>query len=268
MLGYMSQTPQTPPAGWYPDPSGTPGERFWDGQAWSQATRDPQPSSSFEQAPQSGHAAQPGSYAQAPGGQPHPGSHGQMPPYGDPRAQSYNAASGKMVPVQGGYRLATFWWRVLGYLIDSIALGVLNGILTFRLQERISTGFEHYLMRVIQSADDPSAPLPELPSGLYQDFLMMTLIGVVLFAAYRALTVGLMQATLGQKICGLRVAKLGDESLAPVGWTTAIIRAIAGAVIYQLLAFLAQISVLFTDRKQTLPDMLSKTVVVNTREAV
>ncbi len=27
---------QTTPAGWYPDPSGTPGQRYWDGQAWGQ----------------------------------------------------------------------------------------------------------------------------------------------------------------------------------------------------------------------------------------
>jgi hypothetical protein len=26
------------PAGWYPDPSGAPGHRWWDGQAWSDAT--------------------------------------------------------------------------------------------------------------------------------------------------------------------------------------------------------------------------------------
>jgi hypothetical protein len=28
-----------PPAGWYPDPSGRPGERWWDGVGWSDRTR-------------------------------------------------------------------------------------------------------------------------------------------------------------------------------------------------------------------------------------
>lgn len=28
-----------PPAGWYPDPAGSGGERYWDGQTWSNATR-------------------------------------------------------------------------------------------------------------------------------------------------------------------------------------------------------------------------------------
>jgi hypothetical protein len=31
--------PPLPPAGWYPDPSGIPGERWWDGRGWSEHTR-------------------------------------------------------------------------------------------------------------------------------------------------------------------------------------------------------------------------------------
>ncbi len=26
----------TPPSGWYPDPSGAPGQRYWDGTAWTE----------------------------------------------------------------------------------------------------------------------------------------------------------------------------------------------------------------------------------------
>lgn len=33
---------ETPP-GWYPDPSGTPGTRFWDGQAWTDQVQAAQP---------------------------------------------------------------------------------------------------------------------------------------------------------------------------------------------------------------------------------
>lgn len=45
----MTEQPPPPPAGWYPDPSGAPGLRYWDGTAWtdqeapSTATQ-PQPS--------------------------------------------------------------------------------------------------------------------------------------------------------------------------------------------------------------------------------
>jgi Protein of unknown function (DUF2510) len=35
----MSTNP--PPAGWYPDPSGAPGTRWWDGFSWSHHTQQP-----------------------------------------------------------------------------------------------------------------------------------------------------------------------------------------------------------------------------------
>jgi hypothetical protein len=33
--------PPLPPAGWYPDPAGTLGRRFWDGHAWTEAIEQP-----------------------------------------------------------------------------------------------------------------------------------------------------------------------------------------------------------------------------------
>jgi hypothetical protein len=43
----MTDTPSLPPAGWYPDPSGGPGQRYWDGTAWTEpppTTAQQQPS--------------------------------------------------------------------------------------------------------------------------------------------------------------------------------------------------------------------------------
>jgi hypothetical protein len=43
----MTDTPSPPPAGWYPDPSGAQGQRYWDGTAWTEpppATAQQQPS--------------------------------------------------------------------------------------------------------------------------------------------------------------------------------------------------------------------------------
>ncbi len=40
-------TAQSPAAGWYPDPSGQPGQKYWDGQQWQGAT--PAPAISHEQ---------------------------------------------------------------------------------------------------------------------------------------------------------------------------------------------------------------------------
>lgn len=44
MSGYETSVPgvpdgASPQAGWYPDPTGAPGERWWDGTAWTASTR-------------------------------------------------------------------------------------------------------------------------------------------------------------------------------------------------------------------------------------
>lgn len=39
----MSIGPTATPPGWYPDPTGTPMQRWWDGTAWAEATRPSQP---------------------------------------------------------------------------------------------------------------------------------------------------------------------------------------------------------------------------------
>ena len=37
------RTPPVPPPGWYPDPSGVPGRRYWDGWRWNLAVSSPPP---------------------------------------------------------------------------------------------------------------------------------------------------------------------------------------------------------------------------------
>lgn len=38
----MSHAPTAPPAAWYPDPGGSPQERYWNGDSWTRNLRDPQ----------------------------------------------------------------------------------------------------------------------------------------------------------------------------------------------------------------------------------
>lgn len=268
MLGPMTQSPQQPPAGWYPDPAGGPGERFWDGQAWSQSTRDkaaPAP----QQAPQHGGWQGP---PQAEGQQqrvqgPYGGAAGQQPPM-DPRLGPYGGGMMKQIPAQGGFAIAGFWWRLLGYLIDGFIVGMVDFVLTLGITSRTDAGLENYMQRVLTILVYGGGEIPTMPTGLILDMLLLMAITMTLWGVYRTVLVATMGATLGQKICGLKVAHLGDEQLQPVGWKTAAIRGFSGAILYQLVGFFAQITVLFLDRRQTVPDLLSKTVVVNTREAV
>ena len=66
------QHPPLPAAGWYPDPDGGPGQRYWDGSAWAAAA------SSYEQP-----TYQQPTYGQPTYGQP---TYGQ-PSYGQPAGQ-------------------------------------------------------------------------------------------------------------------------------------------------------------------------------------
>jgi Protein of unknown function (DUF2510) len=40
----LTPSPVTPPAGWYPDPSGAPGQLYWDGQKWGEPLKPPKKS--------------------------------------------------------------------------------------------------------------------------------------------------------------------------------------------------------------------------------
>lgn len=253
----MTQTPKQPPAGWYPDPAGGGGERFWDGGAWSQSTRDPKPAPWVP-------SEEPSDPGQHPRQQPPIGTEPYQPAL-DPRPQQYG---GIQVPVQGAHPIAGFWRRVLGYAVDWVLISLLAFFLVGDLQARTSNAMSIYFARTIESAIDSTAPMPSLPSTLLVDTAILAVVGILLVVGYRVLTVGLMNATLGQKLVGVRVAKLGDEELGAVGWRTAILRGVFAGLLYETIGFFAQISVLFTERKQTVPDLLAKTVVVNTREAL
>lgn len=261
----MGDSTKQPPAGWYPDPAGGDGERFWDGGAWSQSTRDKpspvQPSAAPVTQPQPSRGSAP--YAQQPGdGRPY-----QQHPQGVQQPYHYaQRAPMEQVAVQGGHRIASFWWRLPGYLIDMLLVSIVNYFITYNIQVGAQQLLSGYVLAATESMMNPSMPIPRFPWEAMGDMLIVTIIGIVLWAAYRALTVGFMNATLGQKIFGLRVARLGDEELSDVGWNAAVARGVWGGVLYQFIGFFAQISVLFTGRKQTIPDLLSKTVVVNTRE--
>ncbi len=186
-------------------------------------------------------------------------------PYGQPYPGQWQ---GRLVAAQGGHPLAGFWRRVLGYIIDIVVMTIVVAWPTSAANDRILAGIDSLMYRMLENIEDPTAPLPAIPQDLWLDVLFVFGVQVVLWSLYRTLTVRLMNASLGQKVMGLRVAELGDETLGRVGWKAAILRGVIGGVLYEVIGFLAQISAAFSDRKQTIPDMLSKTVVINSREAL
>ena len=235
----MTHAPQQPPAGWYPDPAGTDGERYWDGIAWSQATRDkvvlPPPP-----------AAPAASY-----GQPSAG-------YGRPMSGDA-ARTG-----------APFGWRFLGFVIDFVLFSVVGGLVLSAtgVSQRLDGELDRWMKAFLLWADTGATGAVPMPSAeFWKVGLLSTVISIAVFALYRTVMLGLFSATVGQLAVGLRTVRLGAEPTSKLGWGVAALRGVIGAILYQhfLVGFVNGIFAAFTKNRQTLSDMLSKTQVLKIR---
>ena len=232
----MTNAPYQPPAGWYPDPAGSDGERFWDGVAWSQSTRDA--AHVAEMAPETVEATAPAGY-------------GRPMAVGDPA-------------------VAPFGRRVLGFFVDYIIVYFL-GTLVLSL-----TGFQAWLAGELtgwldaldgwaKAGGQASIPMPS--QGVWTALRLASVISIAVYALYRTLLLGILSATVGQLTVGLRTVPVGQPVTSRIGWGAAIARGVVGAIFYQhlVIGFVNGIFAAFTSKNQTLSDMISKTHVLKTR---
>ncbi|AQP44998.1 RDD family protein [Tessaracoccus flavus] len=241
----MSNSPQQPPPGWYPDPAGADAERYWDGVAWSQSTRDrpryapptPTPSAGGYGAEQRDY-----SYAQAPAG------YGAGAP--DPR-------------------LAGFGARMLGFILDSILIWILMSIIgrVTGLWARVTAEMELWMREVLIATESPGGALPGFSPGLTSALQILTIVSLALWFVYRFVLYLTMSATVGQLALGLRVVKVDKPVGTKLTAVESLIRALSSALLwgFSLTAFINPLFALFTKQKQTLSDLIAKTRVVKIR---
>lgn len=243
MLVAMSFSAAPPPAGWYADPAGSGGERYWDGGDWSHVTR-----------PAGGLSG--GTQQHAPYGQGAP--QGQANPYG-PGSPQGQAGYGAQMPRQPG--LAGFWWRVLAAVLDSLVVSVPFGIVVWLVArgpiEELGQWYEEVINRALQG----DMTQPPTPDGA---LTYITIVVAILWIIYRTVMVALKGGTVGQLITGLRVVPFGSPMETIPGWGTSAIRAVSAMVLLQIpiVGLIDVLVMLFNAKKQTVHDMIARTVVI------
>lgn len=247
------------PGGWYPDPAHDGQERYWDGWQW---TRNVRPTGS-QPAPQQGYG-RPG-YGQ-PG---YGGYQGDMQP--GPYAQVHPGVP--MGPrTEDGVPLSPYGWRVLAYLIDTVVLSIVGGLLgvitglSARIQEQMDA-YMAYIQEIVQTGQ-------QLDFGRLLGFfstpeqMVLNLLNALVFIAYSAWFLHWRGATLGKMACGLRVVPNGrGQHRGGLTWRESLIRPVATQVmdIVPLLSLVDLLFPLWDKRKQALHDKIARTQVVKIR---
>lgn len=238
------------PGGWYVDPVDPAQERYWDGWQWSRNTR---PRGAVQPTAQRPYATDPQNpYAPA-GYRPAPG------------ARSTQAAT-----TADGVPLATWGWRLLAVILDTVVSSVLVQIATAPFASRLSAPVQAWVDKML-AASQSGAP-PSLTT-LFADFpvreqLVSLLIGLVVITAYHLAFLRWRAATPGKLVCGLRVVPLDQgRHLGPLSWSTIGIRVAIWAVAGQIGLFrlLDGLLPLWQPRRQALHDLAAKTQVIRTR---
>ncbi|GAB2540630.1 RDD family protein [Gracilibacillus alcaliphilus] len=136
------------------------------------------------------------------------------------------------------HRYAGFWMRFWAYLVDSIIVLSISGILL--------------------------VPFAFINEGKPLTIGFWTVNGIltaVIFYLYFLLMTKFFQQTLGKMIFGLRVIREDDQ---PLKWSDLIFREVIGRFIYRIfmIMYLLYLFVAFTNQKQGLHDMVANTRVV------
>jgi uncharacterized RDD family membrane protein YckC len=195
------------PAGWYPDPAPdtAPGrQRYWDGAQWTEHVHDPQP---------------------APPVPSYPPTYPSAYPQTAPQAPQYVGPPTKVVPTTpDGQPLAGWWRRVLAVVLDWFIKIPIYAIAVVPVIAANWGELETWFDETVEAADagTEEPPLPDFIDPLSAEFLTMSVLVVLLTAAY---TLGFWrwkQATPGKLIVGIRIRR--REQPGPMPWGTMLIR--------------------------------------------
>lgn len=227
----------TSPQGWYPDPAGGAGLRWYDGAQWTE------------------HLAAPAS-AHYPG-----------------------AVVGGPDRTPDGAELASWGSRLGAYLLDSLLVGVLGGLLSLPfLLDAIETYFLELdaAMDAAATGSQTSTEVLDLYAWSGGSFLMVVLIGQLVGLVYHVAQLRVRGSTLGMRAVGIEV-RTRDPRSGQLPWRVVLVRwaTFYGVGILSVVPFLgwlvspyvllAGLWPLWDARRQGLHDKAAGTVVVRSR---
>lgn len=163
-------------------------------------------------------------------------------PYNAPASSGHEAAAPSF---QGGIVLAGFWKRVAAYLVDSLIVGVVGGMIGFVL------GL--FALPLAMAGDESGA-------GAVLVQLAIQLVSMAITAAYYAgFHASRGGATPGKMLIGIKVVRTDGSRIS-------VLRGVGryfGALLSGLVLCIGYLMAAFTGRKQALHDMLCDTLVVD-----
>ena len=228
----MHYSAPQPSAGWYPDPAGSGDERYWDGASWSDVTRpDSRPAKLIGR-----------------GG-------GEL--------------SNTIVQPWAGVRYASWGARVAARVLDELILAIPSYLLIELLTPGLYERFEAWMYELVRAAQAGKSYPSEVPTELLSSLTTAGIAVMVLGVLYRVLLIAGFGATLGKMVMRIRVTRTDDPSGRTPGFVRALARTLVdeligyfGAALLFLPTLLNYLMPLFTEKKQTLHDMMAGTIVV------
>lgn len=154
---------------------------------------------------------------------------------------------------------AGFWIRLLAYVIDSLILGIVNGVLV--TVPVLAWMWEEGLLQAAMSGKPPAQPIQ--PEPLYIAVLaILVLLSISISIFYVIGGPAKKGGTLGKRMLGLRIYTA--EGVTPIGCGRSFLRFI-GYMVSGMILYVGFIMIAFTDRKRGLHDMIAGTYVVKER---
>ena len=155
--------------------------------------------------------------------------------------------------------------RILDGLILAIPSYLLIELLAPGLYER----FEAWMYELVRAAQAGKSYPTEVPMELLNSLTTAGIAVMVLGVLYRVLLIAGFGATLGKMAMRIRVTRTDDPSARSPRFVRALARTLAdeligyfGAALLFLPIFINYLMPLFTEKKQTLHDMMAGTIVV------